>query len=127
MKKFTAVLLAAAMAFSLTACGGNSGSTTTAGTEGQTTKEEQAMPETDTTAQAEAQTEAAGQPKEGGTLKMGMSVECMTAAAWRIRSNQETVTWGLVYEPLIKLDDAGNPVGYLAKSLKGIRRILLIP
>ena len=54
MKKFTAVLLAAAMAFSLTACGGNSGSTTTAGTEGQTTKEEQAKPETDTTAQAEA-------------------------------------------------------------------------
>lgn len=34
MKKFTAVLLAAAMAFSLTACGGNSGSTTTAGPEG---------------------------------------------------------------------------------------------
>ena len=56
MKKFAAVLLAAAMAFSLTACGGNSGSTTTAGTEGQTTKEEQAKPEKDTTAQAEAQT-----------------------------------------------------------------------
>lgn len=119
MKKLMAVLLAAAMAFSLTACGGNNSNTTTAGTEGQTTKEEQAKTEADTAAQAEEQTEAAGQPKAGSTLKMGMSVECMTAAAWRIRSNQETVTWGLVYEPLIKLDDAGNPVGYLAKSLEG--------
>ena len=106
MKKLVAMLLAIVMVLSLAACGGNGGdSTEPAGSES-----------------AGGETEGSGtdskEAKMGGTYTLGMSVDCTTAASWRLRSGQEKGTWSAVYEPLMRIDDDGNVVGYLAESLE---------
>ena len=107
MKKLVSMLLVIAMVLSLAACGSKPGEESKpAGTASSSGAEESTPAGSDTKA------------KKGGVFTLGMSVDCSTAAAWRLRSGQEKATWSAVYEPLMRIDDDGNVVGYLAKSLE---------
>ena len=53
-----------------------------------------------------------------GTFVIGVLSECSNVAAWRLRSPQERVSWGPIYETLFKVDDDGKVQGYLAESLE---------
>ena len=94
------IVLVIAMVLSLAACGGDSGN-----------KESNAP-------SGSAEESKGSEATQGGTLKIGMSTDASEAAAWRMRSGQEKLVFSAVYEPLMKIDDDGNVVGYLAKSLE---------
>jgi len=54
----------------------------------------------------------------GESLTIGASGEVAYTAAWRIRSPQDKLSWSCVYELLFVLDDEGNIIPNLAKSLE---------
>ncbi len=121
MKKIIAMLLTAAMALSAVACGGGADPAETgedSGSRAAETGQETSGGTEEAPQQGTAgQTGNASEAKEGGVFTLGMSVDCSTAASWRLRSGQEKVTWSAVYEPLMQIDDDGAVVGYLAESL----------
>jgi peptide/nickel transport system substrate-binding protein len=127
VKKIVACLMALEMVLALTACGGSSSSTgSTAAAKAAaaaTTAKAAAATTAATTAKAAAgatttaAATAAANIKKGGAVTFGLSSDCTTAAAWRLRSYQEQAEWSAVYEPLFRMDSKGAVVPYLAKSL----------
>ena len=106
-KRLISLILAAVMILSLAACGsGNKPAETT-------------QPAGDTATTAPAATTAPTEaPKvSGGDMTIGMATDASEAAAWRMRSGQEKLTFGACYEPLMRIDADGNVVGNLAESL----------
>lgn len=121
MKKLLSMLLVVAMVFSLAACGGSSDDkeNNTTSEPADTGTENQASEAADESeAVEESEPAEAGGAVQGGTLKVGMSTDATEAAAWRMRSGQEKAVFSAVYEPLMRIDEDGNVVGYLAESLE---------
>lgn len=97
MKKIVTLLLVGIMAMSLISCNSKPAST-----------------KTPSGGNSSASTPA---PQAGGEVSFGVSSEVNTAASWRLRSNQEQAEWSAVYEPLFRMDGAGNVTPFLAKAI----------
>ncbi len=83
-------------------------------------------PTTTTSEATEAVAEATAAPAEevaatpeklmGGEITIGTNVDVATNASWRIRSGQEKLMLGGIYEPLLRFDENGDLQPYLAES-----------
>ena len=111
MKKILALIVALAIAFSAVACT-SAPSTATADVESSAEATEAAAEAT-----APVEEAAAAEKLMGGEIAIGTNVDVATSASWRIRSGQEKLMLGGIYEPLLRFDENGELQPYLAESV----------
>lgn len=109
MKKILALIMALAIAFAAVAC------TSTPSTTAPEAEATEAAAEA--TAAPVEEAAAAAEKLMGGEITIGTNVDVATNASWRIRSGQEKLMLGGIYEPLLRFDENGDLQPYLAESV----------
>lgn len=112
MKKFLALMMALAIVFTAVACT----SKTSEPAADEATTAEATEPATETAAET-TEAAATGEKVTGGEVTIGTNVDVATCASWRIRSGQEKLMLGGIYEPLLRFDENGDLQPYLAESV----------